>query len=178
MGVLAADMSLHVSDFHAAERTFQLLTQAVGRAGRGKEKGEAIIQTYDPKHYAIMTAKEQDYEDFYEQEIMYRELLFYPPVWNLLVILCTSDQEESVDFYTQTLSDFLQEGRQKGVQIVGPADATVTKINDVYRKVIYIKAKEYQTLVNIKDQVEEWNKRQKNNKNVNIQFDFNPMSGF
>lgn len=178
VGVLAADMSLHVSDFHAAERTFQLLTQAVGRAGRGKEKGEAIIQTYDPKHYAIMTAKEQDYEDFYEQEIMYRELLFYPPVWNLLVILCTSDQEESVDFYTQTLSDFLQEGRQKGVQIVGPADATVTKINDVYRKVIYIKAKEYQTLVNIKDQVEEWNKRQKNNKNVNIQFDFNPMSGF
>ena len=178
VGVLAADMSLHVSDFHAAERTFQLLTQAVGRAGRGKEKGEAIIQTYDPKHYAIMTAKEQDYEDFYEQEIMYRDLLFYPPVWNLLVILCTSDQEESVDFYTQTLSDFLQEGRQKGVQIVGPADATVTKINDVYRKVIYIKAKEYQTLVNIKDQVEEWNKRQKNNKNVNIQFDFNPMSGF
>ena len=178
VGVLAADMSLHVSDFHAAERTFQLLTQAVGRAGRGKEKGEAIIQTYDPKHYAIMTAKEQDYEDFYEQEIMYRELLFYPPVWNLLVILCTSDQEESVDFYTQTLSDFLQEGRQKGVQIVGPADATVTKINDVYRKVIYIKAKEYQTLVNIKDQVEEWNKRQTNNKNVNIQFDFNPTSGF
>lgn len=178
VGVLAADMSLHVSDFHAAERTFQLLTQAVGRAGRGKEKGEAIIQTYDPKHYAIMTAKEQDYEDFYEQEIMYRELLFYPPVWNLLVILCTSDQEESVDFYTQTLSDFLQEGRQKGVQIVGPADATVTKINDVYRKVVYIKAKEYQTLVNIKDQVEEWNKRQTNNKNVNIQFDFNPTSGF
>lgn len=178
VGVLAADMSLHLSDFHAAERTFQLLTQAVGRAGRGKEKGEAIIQTYDPKHYAIMTAKEQDYEDFYEQEIMYRELLFYPPVWNLLVILCTSDQEESVDFYTQTLSDFLQEGRQKGVQIVGPADATVTKINDVYRKVVYIKAKEYQTLVNIKDQVEEWNKRQTNNKNVNIQFDFNPTSGF
>ena len=71
VGVLAADMSLHVSDFHAAERTFQLLTQAAGRAGRGEEPGNVIIQTYNPEHYAVLTAKEQDYEQFYEQEIIY-----------------------------------------------------------------------------------------------------------
>ena len=64
VGVLAADMSLHVPNFHASERTFQLLTQAVGRAGRGKEPGQAVIQTYDPDHFAIQTAKEQDYDAF------------------------------------------------------------------------------------------------------------------
>ena len=92
VGVLAADLSLHVSDYHAPERTFQLLVQAAGRAGRGRP-GEVVIQTYDPEHYAIVAAKSQDYEAFYEQEIEYRALMYYPPVWNLLVILCASRSE-------------------------------------------------------------------------------------
>ncbi len=92
VGVLAADLSLYVSDYHAAERTFQLLTQAAGRAGRGSEPGEVVIQTYRPDHYSVQTAKEQDYEAFYEQEMEYRRMLFYPPVWNMLVILCASKQ--------------------------------------------------------------------------------------
>ena len=97
VGVLAADLSLYVSDYHAAERTFQLLTQAAGRAGRGSEPGEVVIQTYRPDHYSVQTAKEQDYEAFYEQEMEYRRMLLYPPVWNMLVILCASKQEQTGD---------------------------------------------------------------------------------
>ena len=78
VGVLAADMSLYSDDYRAGERTFQLLTQAVGRAGRGEKKGEAVIQTYSPEHYAVVTAAAQDYAAFYEEEIQYRSLMGYP----------------------------------------------------------------------------------------------------
>jgi len=84
-------------NYRAAERTFQLLTQAAGRAGRGNKPGEVVIQTYDPEHYSIETAKAQDYDAFYEQEIAYRKIMLYPPVWNMLVILCASKSEEAAD---------------------------------------------------------------------------------
>ena len=185
VGVLAADMSLHVSDFHGAERTFQLLTQAAGRAGRGSEPGEVVIQTYDPAHYAITTAKEQDYEAFYQQEIEYRKLMCYPPVWNLLVIWATSLQEERLEYTTQKiamhLTVFIKKdtilAKQK-IQVVGPTEASIAKINDVYRKVIYIKTKEYETLVQIKDRIEWYIKDNREFQNISIQFDFNPVSGF
>lgn len=183
VGVLAADMSLHVSDFHAAERTFQLLTQAAGRAGRGSEPGDVIIQTYDPQHYAVLTAKAQDYEDFYQQEIMYRQLMFYPPVWNLLVIMCTSEMETQLEQGSQRIATRLnrhitESHKGERIQVVGPADATIARVNDIYRKVIYIKAKEYQTLVALKDQLEWYMQDNKDFQNVSVQFDFNPMSGF
>ena len=185
VGVLAADMSLHISDFHAAERTFQLLTQAAGRAGRGDEPGDVIIQTYNPEHYAVLTAKAQDYESFYEQEIMYRKLGFYPPVWNLLLIMCTSENEKQLQFAAEKLAkrlrvhvDGVAEFERKPIQIVGPADATIARVNDVYRKVIYIKTKDYQKLVLLKDRMESYIKDNRDFGQVSVQFDFNPMSGF
>ena len=185
VGVLAADMSLHVSDFHAAERTFQLLTQAAGRAGRGNEPGDVIIQTYNPEHYAVLTAKEQDYESFYEQEIMYRQIGFYPPVWNLLLVMCTSENEKQLQFASEKIAKRLQkhvnediEFERKPIQVVGPADATIARVNDVYRKVIYIKTKDYQNLVLLKDRLEYYMKDNKDFGQVSVQFDFNPMSGF
>lgn len=185
VGVLAADMSLHVSDFHAAERTFQLLTQAAGRAGRGTEPGDVIIQTYNPEHYAVLTAKAQDYEQFYEQEIMYRKLGFYPPVWNLLLVMCTSENEKQLAFASEKIAKRLQghvaqdtEFERKPIQIVGPADATIARVNDVYRKVIYIKTKDYQNLVMLKDRLEAYIKDNRDFGQVSVQFDFNPMSGF
>jgi primosomal protein N' (replication factor Y) len=179
VGILAADMSLHVGDYHAAERTFQLLTQAAGRAGRGECPGQVIIQTYSPDHYAVQTAKEQDYEAFYAQEIAYRQMLNYPPVWNLLVVMCTSpnaellqEECESLRSWMDTLSD------ETKIQIVGPADASVSKINDIYRKVIYLKTADYNRLVAAKDAIEQRTLEQMASKDINIQFDFNPMSGF
>jgi len=185
VGVLAADMSLHISDFHAAERTFQLLTQAAGRAGRGDEPGDVIIQTYNPEHYAVLTAKAQDYESFYEQEIMYRKLGFYPPVWNLLLIMCTSENEKQLQCAGEKIAKRLQghvdgdaEFERKPIQIVGPADATIARVNDVYRKVIYIKTKDYQDLVLLKDRLESYIKDNRDFGQVSVQLDFNPMSGF
>lgn len=181
VGVLAADMSLHISDFHAAERTFELLTQAVGRAGRGKEPGQAVIQTYDPDNYAIQAAKRQDYEEFYNKEIEYRQMLYYPPVWNLLLIHIQSQNQYSNDRAAEELfkccEAYIKRLDQK-LQLVGPADAAVAKVNDIYRKVIYIKTREYDTLVDIKDNIEKYVKDNPACRNVSVQFDFNPTSGF
>lgn len=182
VGVLAADMSLHVSDYHAAERTFALLTQAIGRAGRGKEPGQAVIQTYDPEHFAIQTAKDQNYERFYEQEIAYRKMLSYPPVWNLLVVHCSSADyyrlKEAAGCFAEYLKGNITEQKKK-VLLIGPADAAVAKVSDVYHKVIYMKTADYQMLVGLKDSLLAYIKKEKNIfSDITVQFDFNPVSGF
>ena len=189
VGVLAADMSLHVNDFHAAERTFALLTQAAGRAGRGKLPGNVVIQTYDPDHYAIQTAKEQDYEAFYDKEIEYRRLMNYPPVWNMLLIHVTSADENECGSAAQRVHDTAAQmishieksqspDDRHQIQLIGPADATIAKVNDIYRKVIYMKTSDYAALISIKDGIEQAVKADTAMKNANISFDFNPMSGF
>ena len=181
VGVLAADMSLHVADYHAAERTFQLLTQAVGRAGRGQLPGQAVIQTYDPEHFAIQTAKAQDYESFYQHEIAYRKMMHYPPIWNMLLVHCMGKNEQITQQTAQLMADKLQSAIKRSnrpVLLVGPADATIAKVNDIYRKVLYMKAADYQTLVALKDALEQFGKKTNAFSNVTIQFDFNPSSGF
>ncbi len=189
VGVLAADMSLHVNDFHAAERTFALLTQAAGRAGRGKLPGNVVIQTYDPDHYAIQTAKEQDYEAFYDKEIEYRRLMNYPPVWNMLLVHVTSPDESECGSMAQRVYDIAAQmishtdenqspDDRHRIQLIGPADATIAKVNDIYRKVIYMKTSDYAALISIKDGIEQAVEADTAMKNANISFDFNPMSGF
>ena len=193
VGVLAADLSLYVSDYHASERTFELLTQAAGRAGRGSEPGEVVIQTYQPDHYSVQTAKDQDYEAFYEQEMEYRSMLLYPPVWNMLVILCASKWEQTaydsaallvteIDAWQEELKSAAETAgedfKKKRVFVVGPADPAIAKVNDIYKKVIYIKTKDYQTLVEMKDRLEHYMRDNRAFKDTVVQFDFNPMSGF
>ena len=94
VGILLADTTLHMSDYMAAERTFELLTQAAGRAGRRDKRGDVIIQTYDPEHYSIRCSANQDYDAFYEAEIAYRDLMNYPPVMHMLNIRIASEDEE------------------------------------------------------------------------------------
>lgn len=189
VGVLAADMSLHVNDFHAAERTFALLTQAAGRAGRGKLPGNVVIQTYDPDHYAIRTAKEQDYAAFYDKEIEYRRLMNYPPVWNMLLVHVTSPDESECSSMAQQVYDIASQmishtdenqspDDRHLIQLIGPADANIAKVNDIYRKVIYMKTSDYAALISIKDVIEQAVKADTAMKHANISFDFNPMSGF
>ena len=176
VGVLAADLSLHSSDYRAAERTFQLLTQAAGRAGRGTRPGEAVIQTYQPDHYAVQTAQAQDYEQFYEQELAYRELMCYPPVWNLLLVAVTSPSELQADDCSAAIGTWLR-SQGMDMQVIGPTEAAIARVNDIYRRVIYIKSEDYEVLIRAKEGIEQllaehtW-------RQTGVQFDFNPMNGF
>lgn len=154
VGILLADMSLHCSDYRAAEITFDLLTQAAGRAGRGDRKGNVVIQTYDPEHYSIVHAARQDYDAFYDEEMGYRELMGYPPSNHMMAVRISC---ADADLATK-LSDELYKltSVDDKVNIIGPADAAVYKINDIYNRVIYYKCRDYALLIQIKDIIENY----------------------
>ena len=185
VGILAADMSLNVSDYRAAERTFQLVTQAAGRAGRGKQPGTVVIQTYQPDHFSIQAAKAQDYQAFYQEEILYRKLTHYPPVWNMLHIQAASEKQEAAQACMNQIAAWIEAELKKAgagtvwkqLLVVGPADAPIAKISDVYRKVLYMKHPQYAVLVKVKDFLEKKLRDLTEWKKVSIQFDFNPMNG-
>lgn len=174
VGILAADLSLYADDYRAAERTFQLLTQAAGRAGRGEEPGEVVIQTYDPEHYCIRTAAKQDYIAFYQEEIEYRAIAGYPPKMRMMSIHGACRQEEHLQMAMDYLKKFIRRVTAKGdVRIFGPADESIARIQDVYRKVIYLKGNSAKELIGIKNKLEKYIEVNEGYKTVNIQFDMN-----
>ena len=150
VGVLAADLSLNDSDYRAGEKTFQLLTQAEGRAGRGTLPGEAVIQTYRPEHYSIQQAAKQDYESFYEEEILYRELLEYPPAGHMLTILVVSKDEKRC----KGLAVRLAKEAGAYVHVIGPTPAAVSKVKDYYRYMIYLKSLKEESIRQAKERLE------------------------
>ena len=179
VGILAADMSLYSNDYRAGERTFQLLTQAAGRAGRGNRKGEVVIQTYSPEHYSIELAARQDYEDFYEKEMEYRSLMEYPPAEQLLAILMTGPNEKLLETAADYLKKFAHRmDKRKQIQTIGPASPYVSKVKDVYRRILYLKSDDYNALIQIKDKLEQYIEINTGFKTMRIQFDFNPMNVF
>lgn len=179
VGILAADMSLYSDDYRAGERTFQLLTQAAGRAGRGKEKGEVVIQTYNPEHYSIEAAARQDYEGFYLEEIRYRELMGYPPVEQLMAILMTGADEKLLETAAEYLKEYAQKmDKNHLLTIIGPASPYVGKVNDIYRKILYLKCEEYDMLIKAKNRLEQYIEVNSGFQTLRIQFDFNPMNIF
>lgn len=178
VGILAADMSLHTGDYRAGERTFQLLTQAAGRAGRSTLPGEVVIQTYQPEHYAVVHAANQDYEHFYADEIAYRDLMMYPPVAHMMAVLVLSDNEKAGAEQARMLAE--QAKQQFGDQrlvLIGPTEACIGKINDIYRYIFYIKHREYQVLTAVKDALEQTIHAMKWNAD-SVQFDFDPMNNY
>ena len=175
VGVLAADLSLNQNDYRAGERTFQLLTQAAGRAGRGEKPGEVVIQTYQPDHYSIVHAAAQDYEGFYEEEIAYRELMEYPPVQHMLAVLVISREREEGESLAGQMAQLIRERGEETLHVVGPAEASIAKIQDLYRYIFYIRHREYQVLVEIKDILEQYCKEQEL-RSQTVQFDFDPMN--
>ena len=183
VGVLAADMSLSVGDYRAAERTFQLLVQAAGRAGRGALKGEVVIQTYQPENAAIVHAAAQDYRGFYEEEILYRELLRYPPVCNMMAVQIFAEEEESGAALAKRLAERAARFRDESAQadkrlcVIGPAPAAVGRVNDIFRFVFYVKYENYDKLIEIKDMLEEETAAMQL-KNELLQIDFNPVNAF
>lgn len=174
VAALAADMSLHVSDYKAAERTFQLLTQAAGRAGRGERPGKMIIQTYDPDNYSITAAAQQDYQGFYRQEILYRQVAGYPPAARLLAVHGAGLEEAYLGQAMAYLKKFIELLiRSSKVRVIGPADETVAKVNDIYRKVLYIKYQDEKFLTMIKNKVEQYIEANDGFNKIQIQFDMN-----
>lgn len=174
MGVLAADLSLYASDYRAAERTYQLLVQAVGRAGRGDLPGEAVIQTYHPEHYSIQAAIRQDYDAFYEEEITYRKLLGYPPAANLMAVHGSCQEEELLGQAMEFIRRYLLRIRKdEEIQIIGPAAESVSKINDMYRSVLYIRGQSGERLVQMREKLERYIEINRGFDPIYIQFDFN-----
>ena len=179
VGMIAADLTMFDNDFRSAERTFDLLTQAAGRAGRGELRGEVVIQTYAPEHYCIETAAKQDYESFYEEEKAYRSLMSYPPFGHMLAIFMEADCYEltvRISILLKELVEKLPEEQQ--VQVVGPCDATITRMNDRYRRVLYLKHAENARLIWIKNQMEQYLEDNALNKECYITFDFNPLTAY
>lgn len=179
VGVLAADMSLYTSDYRAAERTFSLLCQAAGRAGRGSEPGEAVIQTYNPDHYSIRAAAKQDYETFFEEEMRYRELMGYPPAEHLMAVLMSSEDGALLEKGGYYLKMFTEKTKHNDkMEIIGPASPPIGKIKDVYRKVLYVKHPDYEVLVKTKNKMEQYIEVNAGFSKIRIQFDFDPVQSF
>ena len=172
VGIMAADLSLNAPDFRSSERTFDLLVQASGRAGRGKRAGDVVIQTYAPDHYAIRTAAAQDYGAFYEQEFLYRKLMGYPPAVGLLGIQLSSPDERELSLAADSLFHMLSERYQgTGARFIGPVNAALYKVNDIYRKILYIKHENYDILLRIRSLAQKWEENRDSCKNVMIQYD-------
>jgi primosomal protein N' (replication factor Y) len=139
VGVVSADVGLGLPDFRAAERTFQLLTQVAGRAGRGSLPGIVLIQTINPDHYAVRMAAAQDYQTFYEKELQFRRMMHYPPFSAMANILARSEQQEHAMRLSTELGRFLTPAPEK-IKILGPAEAPVTRFKNEYRYQFLIKA--------------------------------------
>jgi primosomal protein N' (replication factor Y) len=169
VGVLAADSSINIGDYRAQERTFQLLTQVAGRSGRGEKKGRAIIQTYMPDEFSIITAQKQDYLTFYRQEIKVREKLKYPPFCDIMIAVVIGQNEAEIIEDANKLYNIF-----KGCyETYPPMPAPISKINDNYRWRILIKAsineKDIDTINFCLDNFEAVK-----NKNTKLNFDINP----
>lgn len=177
VGILAADLSLFAGDYQSAEKTFQLLVQAAGRAGRGEKQGDVVIQTYQPEHYCIQAAAKQDYKTFYDQEIAFRKVMHYPPFYHILVILgeCSNQALLTESFAQLKLRCDLA---SEDCEIIGPADANLSKAKDAYRQVIYVKSKKMRTLIELKRDIEQTYKQMPANNKVYIQFDMDPMNTY
>ena len=133
VGVVSADLALGRPDFRAAERTFQLLTQVAGRAGRGELPGEVLVETYYPEHYAIQFAAQQDYLAFYEKEAHFRRILHYPPFAALASVLVRDRKVENAIGWARALADYFAPHEERGVKVLGPAPAPLARLRRDYR---------------------------------------------
>ncbi len=187
MGILAADMSLYAGDYRAAERTFELLTQAAGRAGRAaavsqnggrRLLGEVVIQTYSPDNYAIVAASRQDYRRFFSEETAYRRIGAYPPEGHLLQIMIEDKDPARAEKTASGIAAFAMEyAKNKAgdslIQVIGPSDDRIAKMKDVYRKAVYVKSPDREQLALLKDEVEN-DRSERQDFASRVEFDFDP----
>jgi primosomal protein N' (replication factor Y) len=149
VGVISADSSLSLPDFRAAERTFQLLTQVAGRAGRGELKGRVLIQTFYPEHYAIQDAVKQDYASFFEREMHFRRMMAYPPFTSLANIIVRDVSLEKAIRYSRQLSEYFSPHNDKGVRVLGPATAPLARLKKEHRFQFLLKSQKRTVLTRL-----------------------------
>ena len=172
VGVIAADLSLNMDDYHCGERTFQLLTQAVGRAGRGVKPGHAVIQTYQPEHYSIRAAATQDYAEFYKEEMGYRLLMDYPPAAHMMTIFGACQDEELLKKAMYYIKAFIcRVSPKEELHMIGPAAASVGKVKDVYRQVLHLKNVDMAFLTAVREKLEQYIEINSGFRNIYVQFD-------
>lgn len=177
VGALAADLSLYANEYCSGERTFQLLSQAAGRAGRREEPGKMVIQTYNPEHYSIVKVSEQDYEGFFEQEMAYRKMLHYPPAGHLMAIILSAKVEEKGIKAAEILAGAAKEICSNAT-VMGPTKAYLSRLRDHFRQVIYVKAEKKEVILEGKDFLEGFIQYSEYFKQVNVYFDVNPVTGY
>lgn len=176
VGVLSADTSLNLPDFRAAERTFQLLTQVSGRAGRHELSGEVIIQTYTPEHYAIQLSKEQHYEPFYDQEMMMRHKFAYPPFFYVVLIQVSHEDAMIAAEYAGKVMDWLKLKLSPQVGLIGPTAASISRIQNRYRYQCLIKYKKEPSLTETLQQLIRMYRTEWIKKGILLTVDLDPSS--
>lgn len=169
VGVLAADLTLNIDDFRAAEKTFSQLTQVCGRAGRGEREGRAFIQTYQPDHYAVTLAKEHNYKDFYQNEIEIRKQFNNPPYCDIILIMMSGEIEREIKAELVKIADYL---RSKKLDVLGPTPAPYNKIKNKYRWRVILKTTRTKELLPLLNKIILRYAKEKNN----ISIDINPNS--
>jgi primosomal protein N' (replication factor Y) len=194
VGILAADMSLYGNDYASAERTYQLLVQASGRAGRAGKPGEVVIQSYTPEHYSIVTAAANDYNTFYDEEIEYRKLLGYPPAQNMLRVAFSMKDVGKLEAACEDMKRWSAEYVRKinvadidescegtanvsharvNIQVAGPIPAGVYKVKDIYSQILCVKSPDYSELTRFRACLEEYVRSSKVYDGIIVQYDFN-----
>ncbi len=171
VAVINGDSSLNVPDFRSAERTFELLNQVAGRAGRGDKKGEVIIQGFNMNHYSIIAASRHDYESFYKEELKIRKALKYPPYYNLCLIKISGKDENTVFDEADKISYYLRKELKDKI-ILGPSAANIPKLNNIYYVGIIIKFKKTSEIAL---NLEFINDKYKTNNKVRVEVDLNPL---
>lgn len=153
VGVLNADTSLNLPDFRSSERTFQLLTQVAGRAGRAEKEGEVLIQTYNPQHYAIQLAQKQDYEAFYAYEMGIRRQLAYPPYYFTVGLTLSHKDEQTVVRKSSELLQLLRQQLSDKIKILGPTPKPIARTHNLYHYQIIVKYRFEDNLENVLNQI-------------------------
>ncbi|MEH7400689.1 primosomal protein N' [Gottfriedia acidiceleris] len=174
VGVLAADSSLHLPDFRASERTFSLLTQVSGRAGRHEKPGEVVIQTYSPEHYSIELAKTQDYVAFYEEEMKIRRSFRYPPFYYLVLISIAHNDLIKTVKVSEQIAGYLREYLSEGSIVLGPVASPIAKIKDHFRYQCVIKYKSEPALYDVLNRIQQYYQDETDKGKLQLTIDFQP----
>ena len=175
VGVLNADTALNLPDFRSSEHTFQLLTQVAGRAGRAEKEGHVIIQSYNPKHYAITFAKNQDYEGFYAYEMSIRKQLAYPPYYFTVGLTLSHKMEAEVVKKSYEVLNMIRSGLSDKVQILGPTPKPIARTHNLYHYQLMIKYRFEEHLQDVLNQILDWT-QEKVNKDLRLSIDHEPQS--